>query len=134
MECLNNGDVFYMKKNYFKLIAILFIANLSGCSLFNLSSETISASCSEADATLLIRGVKFEGQGQIVVEKDESFFISCAKPGYITSNYEVNSSISTTGALDLAGAVIFLVPAIGFFSPGAFDHDQTNFHLPMVKE
>jgi hypothetical protein len=68
----------------------------------------------------------------VVTNKDLD--ISCQKPGYITSTKKVRTHITTTGVLDAIGGFLFLVPAIGLISPGAWELDQKEIEMTLVKE
>ncbi|HEY0009496.1 MAG TPA: PEGA domain-containing protein [Tepidisphaeraceae bacterium] len=41
----------------------------------------------------------------------------------------INSELSPTGILDIVGTVLFLVPGIGLFTPGAWELDSTQVVL-----
>jgi len=106
----------------------------SGCSAFVTKTQTVNASCSEPDAILQINGGQtYTGQAQIEARRDKVLSYACLKPGYYPAHKSVSYSISTTGVADFIGSMIFLIPIIGIFSPGAWELDETNVTINMVK-
>lgn len=119
-----------------KFICLALVANLalSGCSAFATKTQTVHASCSEPDATLQVNGGQiYTGQAQIEARRDKVFSYACFKPGYYPAQKNVSYSISQTGIADFVGSMIFLIPIIGIFSPGAWDLDENEVSINMVK-
>lgn len=54
---------------------------LGACSLFAPKTQTISAVCSEPDATLQINGQLHKGSAQAEVRRDKTVSIMCVKSG-----------------------------------------------------
>ena len=52
-----------------------------------------------------------------------------SKPGYQTAYYNIDSSLNTTGILDIIGTFIFILPLIGVFCPGSKSLDENNVAL-----
>jgi hypothetical protein len=121
-----------MKKIISLTLAISMI--ISGCSAFVPKTQTVTASCSEPDATLQVNGGQtYTGKTQIEARRDKVFSYSCFKQGYYPAQKSVSYSISPTGIADFIGSMIFLVPIIGIFMPGAWDLDEDNVTINMVK-
>lgn len=107
----------------------------SGCSLFVSKTQSLNASCSEPDATLQINGGQmYPGTAQVEVRRNKVASIVCYKQGYYPAQKSVSNSISWTGVADIVGTFIFIVPIIGFYSPGAWNLDESNVTVNMVKE
>jgi len=117
-----------------KIVASILTINLtlSGCSAFVSKTETVSASCSEQDATLQINGDIFKGSGQAEVKKGRKVAVMCTKPGYFPAQKSIDYSLSGTAVADIIGTFIFLLPGIGLFTDGAWSLDDTNVNMVMV--
>ena len=119
-----------------KLIVTLLSLTLtvSGCSAFVPPNQKVKASCSEPDATLQVNGGDiYTGSAELDVRRDKVFAYNCYKPGYYPGQKAVPYSISTTGVLDFVGSMLFLIPIVGIFTPGAWHLDETDTRINMVK-
>lgn len=97
-------------------------------------TQTVKASCSESDATLQINGGQtYSGQVQLETRRDKVFSYMCYKQGYYPAQKSISYSINTTGVADFVGSMIFILPIIGIFSPGAWSLDETDTTINMVK-
>jgi len=115
-------------------ITLSFSIVLSGCSAFAPRTQTVSASCSEADATLQINGGQtYIGQTKIEARRDKVFSYSCFKQGYYPAHKSVSYSISPTGVADFIGSMFILIPIVGIFTPGAWDLDEKEVTINMLK-
>ena len=56
------------------------------------------------------------------------------KAGYDPQLYKVGRHLGTCGIMDIVGTVIFLVPAIGLFSAGAYTLDEHNVNVSLNKK
>lgn len=116
------------------LLTVAISLSVSGCSAFVPKTQTVKAACSEPDATLQINGGQtYTGQAQLETRRDKVFSYACLKQGYYPAQKTVSYSISTTGIADFVGSMIFIIPIIGIFSPGAWDLDETDITINMVK-
>ena len=120
-----------------KKVILLFVAVsllVSGCSAFVPRTQTVTASCSEADATLQINGGETQtGKARVEARRDKVFSYACLKPGYYPAHKSVSYSISPTGIADFVGSMIFIIPVVGIFTPGAWDLDEHDVTINMVK-
>jgi hypothetical protein len=119
-----------------KIISLAIAASMlvSGCSAFAPKTQTVKASCSEPDAILQINGGQtYTGQAQIEARRDKVFSYACLKPGYYPAQKSVSYSISSTGIADFIGSMIFIIPIVGIFSPGAWNLDERDVTINMVK-
>ena len=120
-----------------KNIVIFFtlVAMISGCSTFKSNKYTdVSVNCKPDNSIAGVNGERKESPSKFSVITNKDIDVSCQKPGYITSTTKVRTHITTTGILDAIGGLLFLVPAIGLISPGAWDLDQKDFEMTLVKE
>ena len=119
-------------------ISILFLVIVSllfsGCSAFVTKTQTVKASCSEPDAILQINGGEtYNGQVKIEARRDKVFSYACLKPGYYPAQKSIPYSISPTGIADFVGSIFLLIPIVGIFTPGAWNLDETDTTINMVK-
>lgn len=113
------------------IVALSFLA--SGCSAFVPKTQTISAACSESDAVLQINGQTFQGKAQVETKRNKTVSIMCTKEGYFPAQKSVDYSLSGTGVADTIGTFIILLPGIGLFTAGAWNLDETEVSIVMVK-
>lgn len=119
-----------------KIICITIAVSIatSGCSVFVPKTQTVNASCSEPDATVQINaGQTYQGRAQFDARRNKAVSVTCYKSGYYPAQKTISSSLSWTGVADFIGSFIFIVPVVGFFSPGAWDLDETDVTLNMVR-
>lgn len=119
-----------------KIICITLVVSIltSGCSAFVTKTQTVTASCSESDAVLQVNGGEiYTGQTKVEARRDKVFSYSCFKQGYYPAHKSVSYSISPTGVADFIGSMIFIIPIVGIFSPGAWDLDEKDVTINMVK-
>lgn len=118
----------------FIIVSLGLALTVSGCSAFVPRTQKVKAACSEPDATLQVNGGDiYTGSTELDVQRDKVFAYTCYKPGYYPGQKAVSYSISTTGVLDFVGSMIFLVPIVGIFMPGAWHLDETDTRINMVK-
>jgi len=115
-------------------LALTIVLALTGCSAFVPRTQTVKASCSESDATLQINGGNtYTGKTELAVRRDKAFSYACFKQGYYPAQKTVSYSISPTGVADFIGSMIFIIPVVGIFMPGAWQLDETDTTINMVK-
>jgi hypothetical protein len=121
-----------MKRIICAIVAVTFLC--TGCSAFVSKTQPLNASCSEPDATLQINGGQaYPGKAQIEARRDKVVTITCYKQGFYPAQKSVSHSLSGTGVADFIGGLIFIVPIVGFFTPGAFNLDESDVTVNMVK-
>ena len=117
------------------IMAALVLLATNGCSLFAPKSEDVSINSEPQGAQVLVnnthRGttpcsvsLPCKGDATIVVRKD----------GYKSEVYHVGYSLGTCGILDIVGTVLFLVPAVGLFSAGAYTLDEHTINVSLTKQ
>ncbi len=118
-----------------KVIAAIIASSIavSGCSTFAPKTQTVSAVCSEPDATLQVNGQMYEGKAQVEAKTNKTVSIMCTKVGYFPAQKTIDHSLSGTGVADAIGTALFLLPGLGLFTAGAWKLDETDVSLPMMK-
>lgn len=112
---------------------VAFSFAVSGCSAFVPRTQTVSAVCSEPDANLQINGQMYQGKAQFEAKKNKTVSIMCTKSGYFPAQRTIDHSLSGTGVADAIGTAFFLLPGIGLFTAGAWNLDETEVSLAMMK-
>lgn len=120
-----------MKKVVATIVALSFA--VSGCSAFVPRTQTVSAVCSEPDATLQVNGQMYQGKAQVEAKRNKTVSIMCTKSGYFPAQKTIDHSLSGTGVADVIGTLFFLLPGIGLFTAGAWNLDETDVSLAMMK-
>ena len=113
-------------------IALILVVAVSGCSLFVPSHQSISIDGQPAGAKVVVNGNPCYSPCKIEVPRNKMLEIDVYKDGYHPYTMYASYSLSQTGMLDLAGAWFFIVPAIGFFSPGAFSLEKDTFYYVLT--
>jgi len=105
-------------------LQILFLASLlSGCSVFQTSTQQLTIVSKQPESKLFVNG-EFKGIGRatLTVPRDESVVIKSVNGSSVDFDF-VQTVPSLTGKLDQAGAY-FLVPSIGLFFPGSVELEK----------
>jgi len=126
-----------MKKAFERMISgVLCVSiSLTGCSFLQSSTETLTVTSDVRDAEIYINGsLAGKGTAAMDVKRNEDASVLVKKDGYIPMQRSVGKSLSITGILDIIGGFIFLAPFFGLLAPGAFDLDQKNVVVTMVRE
>ena len=106
----------------------------SGCSALVPRTEAVTASCSVPDAKLQVDGDQiYQGKATFRAVRNRVLYVSCYRQGYYPARKSVAFSISWTGVLDVLSAFVIIVPAVGVFMPGAWELNETNITINMVK-
>jgi hypothetical protein len=107
----------------------------TGCSTLAANTQTLKVACSEPDASIQINGGKpYQGTARLEARRNKPVSIACYKSGYFPSQKVISSSLSGTGVADLVGSFILVLPVLGLFTPGAWNLDETDVTLFMVKD
>jgi hypothetical protein len=126
-----------MKLNYTTNFCLSAVASFAtGCSLFVPSHQTVNINVTTPQhAKVWINGA-YEGETPIQksVLRNRDLTIMVKKEGYQTTIKSVDHRLSPTGVLDVIGTGVFLAPALGFISPGAFCLDESSFVFQLAPE
>ena len=114
------------------MAAALFLAT-TGCSLFAPRSEDIIVDSDPQGAEVMIPGQRLMTPCSITVPCDKDVTVVLRKDGYRTEVYNIKRTLGKCGTLDLVGGIIFLLPAVGLFSGGAYTLEQHTIFAPLFK-
>lgn len=115
------------RKTLLLSLSQLLVCLFCSCSLFVSHREVLTVVTEPPGARVDIEGVSYTSPMECKIPRDRTFHVYVDKPGYIPQKAWCGRTISATGMLDLAGTLIFYLPALGFFSPGVWKHEQTYF-------
>lgn len=121
-----------MKKIFMLCISVMLAAAISGCSLFVPHTQTVNINGQPAGAQIIVNGNVYRAPCTVTVPKNKMLNINVTHDGYYPYSLMTSYSLSTTGMLDLVGTFFFLVPALGFISPGAFTLDTDSFYYVLT--
>ena len=123
-----------MKKVISKMIILVSLILMIGCSTFQPHNQIITVSCVPNNATIIVNSQQYGSNSQVIVKRDENVVIQAYKDGYISYQHIVGYHFSGTGFLDAIGAFWFLIPVIGLLTPGAWTLDATNVEIVLSEE
>lgn len=106
---------------------------LSGCSAFRPSTQMVNITCAQPDAILTINGQRYTSPAQVRVKRNRDMSIQAYKTGYTPYQRTLGHHFNGTGALDAVGTVLFLVPGVGLFCPGAWSLDETDVFITLYE-
>ncbi len=125
----------FLKSISLFLAVFVFCFNLTGCSAFRSSTQTMTVTTDQPDTQIYINGnMAGSGTATAAVKRNENVQIMAKKAGYITAQKTVGKGLNTTGILDIIGGVLILIPLFGLLAPGAYSLDETNVSVMMVRE
>lgn len=107
---------------------------VGGCSAFRPHTQTVNIVCDPSDAILTVNGNRYASPAQVSVKRNRDVAIQCQKTGYHVAQQTIGHSLNGTGALDAAGTVLFLLPGIGLFTPGAWSLDQEDVRIQLYPQ
>lgn len=113
------------------MCAVLVVAS-TGCSAFNSKMQTMNISCKPIDATLIVNGQKYDSPAKISVKRNDDVSIQCYKEGFAPYQRTIGYHLNGTGVLDIVGTALFLIPAIGLFTAGAWSLDETEVPIMLI--
>jgi len=115
-------------------MAALVLLTTNGCSFFAPKTEEVAVNTEPSGAEVYVNN-SFQGTTPCRVPMScKGGTITVKKAGYDPQLYTVGKSLGTCGIMDIVGTVIFLVPAIGLFSAGAYTLDEHNINVSMSKK
>ena len=121
-----------MKYTFLAICAAVVLAFTSGCSWLARGQQLVSVTVTPSDAYVIANGVEYHSLSPmfISVPTRDALLITAYKPGYRTAYYAVDSELSSTGKLDAIGS-IFILPAAGLFSNGAWKFAESNIKIEL---
>jgi len=116
------------------VMASLILLTANGCSFFAPKTENVAVNTVPAGAEVYVNN-DFKGNTPCNVPMScKGGEIMVKKAGYDTQIYRVGRHLGTCGIVDIVGTVMFLVPAIGLFSAGAYTLDEHTVNVSMTKQ
>jgi len=110
-------------------ISIIVFTNLTACSFASPPNQNITISPSHPRAEVSVDGrVIGRGTQQVNLSKRREHSV-LAKCGNSSGVAYIGRDVSGTGFADMIGGFIFLLPFLGFFSPGAFELSPSNVYV-----
>lgn len=106
---------------------------ISGCSAFRPATQLVNVTCSQPSAILTINGQRYSSPAQVKMKRNRDISIQAFKPGYAPYQRTIGHHFNGTGALDAVGTILFLVPGVGLFCPGAFSLDETDVFITLFE-
>jgi len=116
------------------VMASLLLLTTNGCSFFAPKTEEVAVNTVPAGAEVYVNN-DFKGTTPCNVPMScKGGEIMVKKAGYDPQLYKIGRSLGTCGVLDIVGTVLFLVPAIGLFSPGAYTLDEHTVNVSLTEK
>lgn len=111
------------------IVTAITTVSVASCSLFAKGTQPVTIISSDPEAEIRADG-NYLGKGQVTVTLDKANSHSIvATKGNKLACATIDYNLSTTGILDAIGTFVFLVPALGFLSSGAWKLDTTHVYL-----
>ena len=123
---------FDMKIAFLTVFSALILAFASGCSFLARGEQIVSVTVTPSDASVIANGVEYHMLSPMFIEVPtrDALLITAYKPGYRTVFYAADSQLSTTGKIDAVGG-IFILPALGLLSNGAWRFTESNIRIDL---
>ena len=115
------------------LMAASLLLATTGCSLFAPRSEDLLVDSEPQEAQVIVAGQRLTTPCTIRVPCDKDVTVVLKKEGYRTRVYNIKRTLGKCGTLDLVGGIIFLLPAVGLFSGGAYTLEQHTIFAPLIE-
>lgn len=116
------------------MILVLFIASSLGCSAFQQNTQVLTIKTSAESASIYINGNAVgTSPVSLYAKRDRSYSITARKNGYEPATLTIGHHFNETGALDVIGTFLFLVPVLGIASPGAWSLDETDVTINLFE-
>ncbi len=110
-------------------IALLF---LTGCSLYQSSTQTVAVTLIPPDASVVINGLRYTGSPlYIELPRWREALLAGHHPEYHVTYYVIDSKMSTTGVIDACFSFL-IIPYFGLCSGGAWELAENNVVLELV--
>ncbi len=107
-------------------IAFLMVChlNLTACSIFGGSSQSLTVNSEPPGANVLINGTLAGTTPlQHQVPRRGDLMVEVQKAGYKPQSRMTGRKLSSVGIVDVIGGALFLLPLLGLIAPGAWEQD-----------
>jgi len=115
-------------------MCLILLGSTTGCSAFRAHNQTLNITCNPEDAILTVNGQRYSSPVQVRVKRNRDVSVQCYKKGYVPYQRTIGHHFNATGALDAVGALLFLVPVVGLFMPGAWSLDETDLLINLYQK
>ena len=116
------------------VMASLLLLTTNGCSFFAPKTEEVAVNAGPSGAEVYVNN-SFKGTTPCNVPVScKGGEIMVKKAGYDPQLHKVGRHLGTCGVMDIVGTVLFLVPAVGLFSAGAYTLDEHNINVTLTKQ
>lgn len=117
-----------------KIIALIVMALVSGCSMMQSDKQTLNINCTVPGTVLKVNGDRFDCPAKVDVRRDSKVIIGASKEGHEPYLKTVDYHLSTAAKWDMVGTVFWFFPVFGLMSPGAWEIDQTDFNIQLFAQ
>ena len=115
-------------------LAICYL-NLTACSIFGGSSQSLSVNSDPPGANVLINGTLAGTTPlQHQVPRRGDLTVEVQKAGYTSQTRVTGRKLSSVGIVDVIGGVVFLLPLLGLIAPGAWEQDPGIIGITLEPE
>lgn len=114
-----------------RILSIAVLVSLFGCSAFRPDKQTLNITCTVPGTVVKVNGERFDCPTKTDVRRDSKVIIEASKEGYEPFSKTIAYHLSTSAKWDAVGTVCWFFPVFGFFSPGAWDLDQTDVTIQL---
>ena len=108
---------------------------LTGCSFFAPRTDELTIDSDPQGAEVVIPSMERKKTPCVIsVPSDKDIMVVVRKKGYVTREYQIRCTLGKCGILDVCGAALWAVPAVGLFTPGAYTLAQHTIFVPLEQD
>ena len=118
-------------------VAILTVCylNLTACSIFGGSSQSLTVNSDPPGANVLINGTLAGTTPlQHQVPRRGDLTVEVQKAGFKPQSRMTGRKLSSVGIVDVIGGALFLLPLLGLIAPGAWEQDPGIIGITLEPE
>ena len=116
------------------VMASLLLLTTNGCSFFAPKTEEVAVNAVPSGAEVYVNN-NYKGTTPCSVPVScKGGEIMVKKAGYDPQLHKIGRHLGTCGIMDIVGTVLFLVPAVGLFSAGAYTLDEHPLNVSLTKQ
>lgn len=118
--------------SYLKVISLLIIPFIAGCSIVTPSTQNFHVSVYPDFAEVYVND-EYIGQGDVTtrVRGKDGAAVRLVAPGYIAYERYVHVTLTNSAVADVIGGWICLVPFVGLLFPGAHKLEKDRINVKM---